>query len=336
MAQLLVAGSLFHDWSPEPFIMQRVDPTFLKTIPYPTSISDSDSDEEFTEDNVPPNHLGYGSSFVTSGSIHGLVECTVDKAPCSHAGHWTMKNPSDIYRGRYILFRALLQRPEFHDPVDAVLKFSHQGKNVDSLLHEANIYENHVKDLQGDVIPRCFGVFQATIAENLITCLITEYCGSPIEGSNICSWGPEDFFWEVIRKLDRLHKHGFAHGDFKESNVVNNNGVPFIIDLEHAKPHICKRALLIKKSSIQPTNAADLNCEELYYFIIDLPLWGTSLMYIGRLLLPAHELKTPEDILDYMDMDYDEAQRYIDMIQSAFIPHPLPPFTEHPENDDEI
>ncbi|RDB23734.1 hypothetical protein Hypma_009467 [Hypsizygus marmoreus] len=264
--------------------------------------------------------------------------CVLNEVRCNHPGHWSTRSPSYFYSGRYEIFRGDLIRPEADasedNPPHIVLKFSDEGVNVDSLMKEAEIYEVLVKDLQGDVIPKCFGVFQAEIDGNLLTCLITEYCGQPLN-KPFCDWDRE-YFWEVVRKLDRLHKHGIKHGDISEQNIVNNNGTPFIIDLETATPHKCERRMLIKEGCLAP-HMADFNCPEIYNFIAKLSMWEDDSIDIGNEKIIMSALKTPEDLLSIVkNMDYEEAKDIVDSIHVHGIPGQLPPFTSNPKYENEI
>ena len=49
--------------------------------------------------------------------------------------------------------------------------------------HEANVYATKLKDLQGDVVPRFFGLFKGSDALGSLACLLLEYRGTAHNGA---------------------------------------------------------------------------------------------------------------------------------------------------------
>ncbi|RDB17268.1 hypothetical protein Hypma_001952 [Hypsizygus marmoreus] len=305
MAQIIVTGAVFDMWCRSPSVtMHRIHP--------PTS-----------------NDIAAASSNTT---LH--VPCTKDKAPCKHIGHWSIDPTVMLSRSRFLVLRGMLFRPEAENAIDVILKFSRWGEHVDDLIHEADVYENKAVSLQGNIIPRYYGAFQAQLGDKPLTCLVIEYSGHPL--SRYFAGCEKRFFWELMRKLNTLHRHGLKHGDFSERNVVNKDGIPFIIDLESVEPHKCERQVLIKMGCARP-NKGDVGCFEIQTFIGKLPIWRTEFCRIDNRLISMRSLQTPEDALRIMvQKDYERAKRIVDEIRTYDIPDPLPPFKENPENDDEI
>lgn len=86
------------------------------------------------------------------------------------------------------VYTAKLDLPNSDEFVDVVLKISNtSGPRNDALWREYQRYEELVK-LQGTIIPRCYGLFQAILAEgedenvdadevDVISCLVLSYGG---------------------------------------------------------------------------------------------------------------------------------------------------------------
>ena len=47
---------------------------------------------------------------------------------------------------------------------------------------------------------------------------------------------PEKTFEYILKDIKKLYNANLVHGDLNEFNIINNNGIPVIIDLSHATP----------------------------------------------------------------------------------------------------
>jgi hypothetical protein len=80
------------------------------------------------------------------------------------------------------IFRAEICRGN-DQPLDVALKIDPTGKWEEDFIREAVQYETGAKELQGIIFPHFHGCFQAEIGPTRVTCLVTEYCGEPMEQS---------------------------------------------------------------------------------------------------------------------------------------------------------
>ncbi|KAL6302322.1 hypothetical protein BKA93DRAFT_827584 [Sparassis latifolia] len=86
--------------------------------------------------------------------------------------------------------------------------------------HEAAMYD-HLKDLQGDVISRCHGLFKGHVEEEEAVCLVLEYCGAHIA----------ELMKDVVTATRKIHSLRVRHDYFSAMKiVVRDTGKPVIID----------------------------------------------------------------------------------------------------------
>jgi hypothetical protein len=83
---------------------------------------------------------------------------------------------------------------------------------------------------------------------------------------------------DLVNNLVWLHEVGLRHCDISEDNVLDNDGLPFIIDLEHAVTHTCGLKMSIQQGELRPRQS-EFDCDELYILCDDTKIWssGTAL-----------------------------------------------------------
>lgn len=95
---------------------------------------------------------------------------------------------------------------------------------------------------------------------------------------------------KLMNRLGYIHHLGVTHGDFREPNVLNNNGVPFIVDFEHAGDHRCRYVReMAAWGSLKPY-PSEFNCDELYDLGINLQVWMNSKSCIISFFMFAADL----------------------------------------------
>ncbi|KAF7368933.1 hypothetical protein MVEN_00219500 [Mycena venus] len=66
------------------------------------------------------------------------------------------------------------------EPTDVVaLKVARGSEAVEEMEREAGFYEHQLRDLQGTVVPKCYGFYTAKVRGMDIGCLLLEYCSGP-------------------------------------------------------------------------------------------------------------------------------------------------------------
>ncbi|KDQ52206.1 hypothetical protein JAAARDRAFT_198388 [Jaapia argillacea MUCL 33604] len=165
------------------------------------------------------------------------------------------------------------------------------------LLKEGKFYENQLSGLQGDAVPRCFGLFEGELGLEAITVLLLEDCGTammvPFYNAEIMMALKR----KIVEKLDKIHQAGVAHLDISPSNVVIKDGEPFWIDFEHAVRHICPRRRPITPGEFNP-GVGEFSCAEMYELVGSLGFWkSTRVNFHGRgLMLQA--VDSPQALYD--------------------------------------
>lgn len=86
-----------------------------------------------------------------------------------------------------------------------------------------------------------------------------------------------------MNRLGFMHHFGVAHGDVRELNVLDNNGVPFIVDFEHARDHQC-HCQKIDWGDLRPYRS-EFGCDEIYDFALDIGSWMSSKSYFPHFSL---------------------------------------------------
>ncbi|KAF8057371.1 hypothetical protein FPV67DRAFT_1430267 [Lyophyllum atratum] len=194
--------------------------------------------------------------------------CPAPAAPLSYR----IDNVTEIYEGHYTtIYRASLLGPDSQQggPRDIVLKTDVNARypRPSKFTQEALRYEKDLQHLQGTYIPRCYGLFQATIYNKLVSVLLLDDCGESV------NFRDESLAIEIYRLFTELHVHGFAHHDVDGRNVVKNqDGRLILIDLEHSRPHKCEVRLHVLIGNFAPRRS-DFGCQELYDLATELDFW---------------------------------------------------------------
>ncbi|KAJ6625357.1 hypothetical protein B0H10DRAFT_2003130 [Mycena sp. CBHHK59/15] len=170
---------------------------------------------------------------------------------------------------RSSVFRATILR-KIGDPLDAVLKLDHTAKREEAFYREAAAYETCAKNLQGSVVPFFYGLFSVEIGTKTVSCLVTQYCGSPLERDLYHT--DHAFKVELLKTVDLLHRRGINHGDLSERNILNDNGRPVLVDLEDVSPHTCDLHLRVVQGALAP-QIEEFGCAELHDLILNMGFW---------------------------------------------------------------
>ncbi|KAJ7233906.1 hypothetical protein C8J57DRAFT_1090135 [Mycena rebaudengoi] len=177
---------------------------------------------------------------------------------------------------RSSVFRAELIRPN-QQPEKVVLKIDPTGRREAEFITEAAAYETGAKELQGDLVPLFYGTFQTDIGNVVVTCTIIQYCGEPMEYALRDS--DPDFLTQLVRVVDRLHRHGLSHGDLYERNILVKDGRPILIDLESLETHPCARRMNLLQGVLEPT-VEEFGCPEMHDLILRCGAWRSGTCFV--------------------------------------------------------
>jgi len=177
-----------------------------------------------------------------------------------------------------------------------VCKVAYTKRNLKMLRHEASLYRGPLQELQGEVLPRFYGLYEGQMEDEELTgCLITQYTGQhrkePLHGL------PWEMRMNLIMSLVDIHEAGVVHGDFTDRNVVfTKTGFPCILDFGHAESgHKCGRKMEIVFHAPWP-NKEEFGCDELYEACRTLSVWTPPYITYLYQYFPVEYAQDPEKL----------------------------------------
>ncbi|KAH9940245.1 hypothetical protein B0H21DRAFT_755161 [Amylocystis lapponica] len=228
--------------------------------------------------------------------------------------HLIVRDPVLIHEGNSTAFRATLFRDDGRLVADVVCKFVHGKRNFKRLRREAVMYRGRLKDLQGKVVPKFYGVYEGeTVKKKLTGCIITQFCG---ELSEVPFFG---LSWDskiaLISAFLRLHDAGVEHGELREWNVVfTPQGRPYIINFDHAKSHTCE-SMKIAVHRPAPTRQA-FGCDELFDACEEMGLWAPSYILYLSIARPLEYTESAEKLATLAPKDMDPEAALIEAMMA--------------------
>lgn len=84
-------------------------------------------------------------------------------------------NVNRVYHAMLETYRSPVARKRA-EPTEVAVKWVRGLLGVDKLRYEASLYKNELKHLQGDVIPRFYGLYTGEVYGELVGCLVLEWC----------------------------------------------------------------------------------------------------------------------------------------------------------------
>lgn len=87
---------------------------------------------------------------------------------------------SSVFRGK---FKEMIAGKKARKAICKLVSDSTMA--INRLKFEAEVYENHLKDLQGTRIPIFYGLFTSTISGVPVACILLQDCGVPLPGEPI-------------------------------------------------------------------------------------------------------------------------------------------------------
>ncbi|KAF8511264.1 hypothetical protein BU17DRAFT_97365 [Hysterangium stoloniferum] len=139
-----------------------------------------------------------------------------------------------------------------------VVKVAMGMEGVDNLKYETIMYQ-YAPDLQGSVLPRCYGYYENEQGAALI---LLEDCGRPYDGP--LQDLPDHTKLAIMQALKKVHDAGLEHGDLEPWNLLDYNGSPRIVDWHLGLIHDCpSRRLAMTEEFCNREAIQELICEEI-------------------------------------------------------------------------
>lgn len=100
----------------------------------------------------------------------------------------TVRRAQIIHRGRgaeranasSVVYKGELTVDDSEEVVEVAVKLLACDKleDLEDLEYEHSLYSGKVKELQGEIVPMCYGLFQ--VPNKLLACIVLQYCGEPV------------------------------------------------------------------------------------------------------------------------------------------------------------
>lgn len=116
-----------------------------------------------------------------------------------------------------------------------------------------------------------------------------------------------------------IHECGVQHNDIEPRNIVVKDGIPLIIDLEHASAHDCRCKTIIYEGAYCP-DEYDFGCSEIYQYARKACVWrpGTStdlrnvsLMLINLRLSSGHFMVAGVAVPEHCATSLEEIEDFV-------------------------
>ncbi|KAJ6560382.1 hypothetical protein B0H19DRAFT_115078 [Mycena capillaripes] len=202
------------------------------------------------------------------------------------------------------MYSSFVFRAEIHrsgdNTLDAVLKVDATGERQEAFMNEAKAYQTTGKPFQGNVLPDFFGCFQTCIGSITVTCLVTEYCGEPMDQDLHEVDNP--VLPHIIAYVVLLHQHGMTHGSLYPRNILVCEERPVLIDLEYSQNHTCGLRMKIVPGAMMPYEE-EFGCEELFHLISRMGLWKPRTLRFCTNNVIKISIHSADDIISLIPSD---------------------------------
>ncbi|TFY71216.1 hypothetical protein EVG20_g1790 [Dentipellis fragilis] len=217
-----------------------------------------------------------------------------------------MNDGSDIrvFRGQLVCSSTGFQR-------DAVCKLAYGQHYMTRVATEARLYSGKLKHLQGVYVLQYHGHFVGRTDEGPVSCIALDYCGQELDLLFLAL--PVEFKRALICTMSAIHDAGIRHFDIRNQNVLNNNGLPVVIDFGEAEDHVCERTMEIVENVAAPMDY-HFGYDELHQLCIDLRIWKPGMFKYITSYRPAQYLYRPYTLAEMAPDDWS----YEDAVNEAY------------------
>ncbi|KAA1473262.1 hypothetical protein DENSPDRAFT_266522 [Dentipellis sp. KUC8613] len=204
------------------------------------------------------------------------------------------------------VFRGQLVCPSTGFQRDAVCKLAYGQRYMTRVATEARLYSGKLKRLQGVYVPQYHGHFVGQTDEGPASCIVLDYCGKELDLLFLAM--PVEFKRALICAMSAIYDAGIRHFDIRNRNVLNNNGLPVVIDFGEAEDHVCERTMEIVEGVAAPMDY-HFGCDELHQLCIDLRIWKPGMFKYITSYRPVQYLYRPYTLAEMApdDWSYDDA-----------------------------
>ncbi|CAL1694053.1 unnamed protein product [Somion occarium] len=185
---------------------------------------------ELTASNGSPNY---------AIAVQPLLRLDTDHADDHLLFGWSSKSQKRVILCSVTSFNRIPAAQHTEQPTHVATKWARGFAGIRNLQHELDIYQDHLRDLQGVCVPRCFGLYTGKAEGNDVGCLVLEWCAGkkPVDEHEVIR--------QVMTAITAIHKVGIIHNDLPNPQHVaaGNNNKIHILDFSKANTHECPGAL---------------------------------------------------------------------------------------------
>ncbi|TRM65321.1 hypothetical protein BD626DRAFT_428435 [Schizophyllum amplum] len=238
--------------------------------------------------------INYGCKGVDANSFHTLPDLRLATAlprmrgkviPFDKYSKWCydwFTRPSLVFYAETVSSDPTAQRLRF--AIKTV--FNIEGSSsVEHLRQEALFYHKHLSKLQGDAVPKHYGVWQGrTCWGGTVACAIMEWGGLPyrVRIFDKCL-KRADRRMKVMQALKAVHDAGFQHNNLMDDDTHHylydaDREKAFIVDFASVQKHACHLNLPMKEYHGPPA-AHIFGCQELHDLATTIRFFGKGPSY---------------------------------------------------------
>ncbi|KAJ3557988.1 hypothetical protein NM688_g1172 [Phlebia brevispora] len=233
----------------------------------------------------------------TQYNIHWVAVGESNNTTLPKGGNLSFTSRHRLHLGNSQVFKGTLKQGDRVYPKQVVCKLVKGDTN--RTRAEAEFYVNHLKSVQGFLVPRFIGFFSGSSrnTEKSVSCLLLEYAGEALQHS--WPYVPIDIRSKIMDELIRLHRMGIYHNDFRPENfVVDESGHPYMINFEEAELHECHVAQRkFRLFQVEPPRT-DLECVEVCEASLEMDIWTPVRVAFHGAVIDIREVNTVERLAE--------------------------------------
>ncbi|KAJ8462733.1 hypothetical protein ONZ45_g17826 [Pleurotus djamor] len=222
---------------------------------------------------IIPSKIVSGRSVDESDLTFSRVIIQADRDSPGPDEVYRAESPELIYAGKdTTVFRAVVRTNKHDEFAHAVLKMDVEARlpRNEEYRREFENY-NAVFDIQGTVVPICYGLYEAVVYGKLVSVLVLDDCGEPVRYDT--KKVRLDVRKSIFSLVTCLHGFGYEHNDLTPGNILTTEeGHIFLTDLEDIRPHKCGVPPVLTVGDFTPS-LQEFGCIELHKIARHLKLW---------------------------------------------------------------
>ncbi|KAJ7665108.1 hypothetical protein DFH06DRAFT_1127472 [Mycena polygramma] len=140
-----------------------------------------------------------------------------------------------------------------------LLKLARDPEEIAALEQEASIYQNELKNLQGQYVPNFYGIYHGAVDKCPVACILMEYC---TPGNITIPY--DEMNRRVMLAACAIHSARIMHCDLVDGKHIVLSGTKvMVVDFSRAVPHRCYGATPTLHPGMGGPTGSPHDCPEL-------------------------------------------------------------------------